>query len=119
MARYGVSRLLGNDVEIFGSYHVVNDYEYLEFERNWGLLQEQLQIRFGDLYVIKVIIKVEYIQLTFEKISEEIEQSDEEIEHQEEEIEQSDEEISDPSEEIDKWVDEMLSGFDDDSEETD
>ena len=95
---------------------MVNGYEYLKFERNWDLFWEQLPIRFGDLYVIKVIIKVEYIQLTFVKVSEEIEQSDEEIEQSGEEIEQS---VSNPSEEIDKWVDEMLSGFDDDKEETD
>ena len=70
---------------------MVENHVYLEFDRNWDLFWEQLSIHVGDLYVIKVIIKLDYIQLTFEKISEEIDQSNEEIE-------QSDEEISDPSE---------------------
>lgn len=91
---------------------MVNDEVYIEFTENWDLFWEQLPIRFGDLYVIKVIFKEEYIELTFEKVSEDVEGPDEDIE-------QSDEEISDPSEEIEQWADEMMSGFDDVKEETD
>ena len=92
---------------------------YIEFTENWDLFWEQLPICFGDLYVIKVIFKEEYIELTFEKVSEDVEQSDEEISDPDEDIEQSDEEISDPDEEIEQWVDEMMSGFEDVKEETD
>ena len=61
---YGKSRLLArDDVEIFGSYRVSDDY--IEFTDGWEVLWEQLLIRFGDLYVMKVIVKDEYIELTF------------------------------------------------------
>ena len=59
-----------DDVEIFGSYRVIEDY--IEFTDSWDLFWEQLQMRFGDLYVIKVIVKEEYIELTFEKVSEDV-----------------------------------------------
>ena len=61
---YGKSRLLARaDVEIFGSYRVSNDY--IEFTDGWELLWEQRPIHFGDLYIIKVIVKDEYIERTF------------------------------------------------------
>ena len=46
--------------------------DYIEFTDGWELLWEQLPIHFGDLYVIKVIVKEEYIELTFDKVSEDV-----------------------------------------------
>ena len=103
--------------------------DYIEFTDSWDLFWEQLQMRFGDLYVIKVIVKEEYIELTFEKVSEDVEEPDEDIEQWDDQMmyefddysDSSDpsKEISDPSEGIEKWVDEMMSGFDDVKEEKD
>lgn len=63
-----------DDIDIMGTYETSEDYMCLDFTTNWDLFYEQAQMTLGDLFVIKVQIKPEYIKLTFEKVSDDVEQ---------------------------------------------
>ena len=63
-----------DDIEIMGKYETSEDQDCLDFTTNWDLFYEQAEMRRFDLFVIKVQIMPEYIQLTFQKVSDDVEQ---------------------------------------------
>ena len=97
----GHSRLcaIGN-IEIFGTYEITEEND-IRFSRNWRLFCQVTQFRVGDLVVIKVQVRPQYIKLFFEWVG---------FRHvrglTDDEDESSDEDGS--SDEVDEFTDELM-----------
>ena len=64
-----------DNIKIMGTY--VKTTKYLKFDWNWDLFYELPQFGIRGLFAIKVQVKMEYIKLIFENVSDNVEEIDE------------------------------------------